>query len=242
MLKSYFKTAWRNLTRNKISSFINISGLSVGMFVAMLNGLWIRDEYSYNKYYQHYDRIVQVTTRFTNDGESSINTTMSYPLAMELKTNYQDNFSHFVIASWTGDRILSTGEKHISSSGQYMGTDAPEMLTLKMIYGSRAGLKELHSILLSASISRSLFGDINPVNRVIKINNRTDVKVTGVYEDFPLNTEFNNVRFIAPFELWVSENDWIEKRAAQDWNNHFLKIFVELKPGISFEQASASIK
>jgi putative ABC transport system permease protein len=242
MLKSYFKTAWRNLTRNKISSFINISGLSVGMFVAMLNGLWIWDEYSFNKYYQHYDRIAQVASLFTNDGESSINTTMSYPLAMELKTNYQDNFRHFVIASWTGDRILSTGVKQISSSGQYMGTDVPEMLTLKMIYGSRAGLKDLHSILLSSSISHALFGHIDPVNRVIKINNRTDVKVTGVYEDFPLNTEFSNLRFIAPFELWVSENDWIEKRAAQDWNNHFLKIYAELKPGISFEQASASIK
>jgi putative ABC transport system permease protein len=92
-----------------------------------------------------------------------------------------------------------------------MGTDVPEMLTLKMIYGSRAGLKDPHSILLSASISRALFGNTDPVNRVIKINNRTDVKVTGVYEDLPLNTEFNRLRFIAPFDLWVSENDWIKK-------------------------------
>ena len=242
MLKSYFKTAWRSLTKNKISSFINIAGLSVGMFVAMLNGLWIWDEYSYNKYYQHYDRIAEVMTHFSQDGESRINSTMSYPLAMELKTNYQDNFQHLVIASWTGDRILSTGEKQISVSGQYMGTDVPEMLTLKMIYGSRAGLKDLHSILLSASISRALFGNIDPVNRMMKINNHTDVKVTGVYEDLPLNTEFNKLRFIAPFDLWVSENDWIKERASQDWNNHFLKIFAEVKPGISFEQASASIR
>src|ERR1700722_16185101 len=239
MFKSYFRTSWRNLTKNKVSSFINISGLSVGMFVAMLNGLWIWDEYSFNKYHQHYDRIAQVMTHFSQDGESRINSTMSYPLAMELKTNYQDNFQHFVIASWTGDRILSTGEKQISVSGQYMGTDVPEMLTLKMIYGSRAGLKDLHSILLSASLSRSLFGNINPVNRMMKINNRTDVKVTGVYEDLPLNTEFSRLRFIAPFELWVSENDWIKERATQDWNNHFLKIFAEVKKGISFDQASA---
>ena len=242
MFKSYFRTSWRNLTKNKVSSFINISGLSVGMFVAILNGLWIWDEYSFNKYHQHYDRIAQVMTHFSQDGESRINSTMSYPLAMELKTNYQDNFQHFVIASWTGDRILSTGEKQISVSGQYMGTDVPEMLTLKMIYGSRAGLKDLHSILLSASLSRSLFGNINPVNRMMKINNRTDVKITGVYEDLPMNTEFSRLRFIAPFDLWVSENDWIKERAAQDWNNHFLKIFAEVKKGISFDQASASIK
>ena len=241
MLKSYFRTARRNLTKNKISSIINISGLSVGMFVAMLNGLWIWDEYSFNKYHQHYDRIAEVVSNTSGHDESGINTNMSYPLAMELKTNYQDNFQHFVIASWTGDGILSTGEKQISGSGQYMGTDVPEMLTLKMIYGSRAGLKDLHSILLSASLSRALFGNIDPVNRMLKINNRTDVKVTGVYEDLPLNTELNKIRFIAPFDLWVSENDWI-KRAAQDWNNHFLRIYAEVKPGISFEQASASIK
>ena len=242
MLKSYFRTAWRNLTKNKISSVINISGLSVGMFVAMLNGLWIWDEYSFNKYHQHYDRIAQVMSYTYGHDESGINNTMSYPLAMELKANYQDNFQHFVIASWTGDRILSTGEKKISGSGQFMGKDVPEMLSLKMIYGSRAGLKDLHSILLSASLSRALFGNIDPVNRMMKINNRTDVKVTGVYEDLPLNSEFTRLRFIAPFDLWVSENEWITKRAAQDWNNHFLRIYAEVKPGISFEQASASIK
>ena len=242
MLKSYFKTAWRSLTKNKISSFINVAGLSIGMFVAMLNGFWIWDEYSFNKYHQHYDRIAQVATRYVNEDETRINTTMSYPLAMELKTNYQDNFRYFIICSSTGDRILSTGENQISASGQFMGKDVPEMLTLKMISGSRAGLKDPHSILLSATLSRALFGNIDPVNRMMKINNRTNVKVTGVYEDLPLNTEFNKLRFIAPFDLWVSENDWIKERASQDWNNHFLKIYIEVKPGISFEQASASIK
>ena len=123
-----------------------------------------------------------------------------------------------------------------------MGTDVPEMLTLKMIHGSRAGLKDPHSILLSASLSHALFGNIDPVNRMMKINNSSNVRVTGVYEDLPLNTEFNKLRFIAPFDLWVSENHWIKESAAQDWNNHFLKIYAEVKPGISFEQASASIK
>ena len=59
MLKNYFKIAWRNLFRNKISSFINIGGLTVGMAVAMLIGLWIYDELSFNKYHQNYDRIGQ---------------------------------------------------------------------------------------------------------------------------------------------------------------------------------------
>ncbi|HSZ32470.1 MAG TPA: ABC transporter permease [Puia sp.] len=242
MLKSYFLVAWRSLGKNKISSFINIFGLSVGMAVAIFNGLWIWDEYSYNKYHQHYDRIGQIMTRYTNNGESSLNSTMSYALALELKNHYADNFEHYVISTGTKEGILSIREKQISGTGEYMGQDAPEMLTLKMIYGARSGLKDTYSILLSASLARSIFGNTDPVNRMMKINNRSDVKVTGVYEDLPPNTEFRKAQFIAPFNLYLSNNDWIEKRTTQDWTNHFLKVYAEIKPTSSFAKVSASIE
>ena len=240
MLKSYFLVALRSLSKNKVSSFINIFGLSVGMTVAIFNGLWVWDEYSFNKYHQHYDRIGQVMTRYSNDGES-INSTMSYALALELKNHYADNFEHYVISSGTKEGIMSTPEKQISGTGEYMEPDAPEMLTLKMIHGTRSGLKDPHSILLSASLARSLFGNIDPVNRTIKINNHDDVKVTGVYEDLPLNTEFTKDHFIAPFELWLSDNSWVQN-AAEDWTNHFLKVYAEIKPASSFAKVSASIE
>ncbi len=242
MLKSYFLVAWRSLGKNKVSSFINIFGLSVGMAVAIFNGLWVWDEYSYNKYHQHYDRIGQVMTRYNQNGESSINSTMSYALASELKNHYADNFEYYVISSGLKDGILSTDEKQISGTGEYMQPDAPEMLTLKMIHGTRSGLKDPHSILLSASLARSLFGNTDPVNRLMKINNHNDVKVTGVYEDLPLNTEFTKDQFIAPFSLWLSNNDWIQKEAASDWTNHFLKVYAEIKPTSSFAKVSASIE
>jgi putative ABC transport system permease protein len=241
MLKSYFLVAWRSLGKNKISSFINIFGLSVGMAVAIFNGLWVWDEYSYNKYHQHYDRIGQVMSLYTHNGESSLNSTMSYPLALELKNHYADNFEHYVISSSRKEGFLSTSEKQISGTGEYMEPDAPEMLTLKMIHGTRAGLKDPHSILLSVSLARSLFGKTDPVNRTIKINNHDVVKVTGVYENLPLNTEFTKDQFIAPFELWLSDNSWVQK-ASQDWTNHFLKVYAEIKPTISFAKVSASIE
>ena len=242
MLKSYFLVAWRSFAKNKVSSFINIFGLSVGMAVAIFNGLWVWDEYSYNKYHQHYDRIGQVMTLYNHDGESSMNSTMSYPLAMELKNHYADNFEYYVISSGLKDGILSTSEKQISGTGDYMQPDAPEMLTLKMIHGTRAGLMDTYSILLSASLARSLFGNADPVNQMMKINNRSDVKVTGVYEDLPPNTEFRKDQFIAPFNLWLSNNDWIQKEAAQDWTNHFLKVYAQIKPTGSFAKVSASIE
>ena len=71
---------------------------------------------------------------------------------------------------------------------------------------------------------------------MIKINNHDDVKVTGVYEDLPMNTEFRKDQFIAPFELWLSGNSWIQK-AAQDWTNHFLHVYAEIKPAGIFAKS-----
>ena len=190
MFKNYFKIAWRNLIKNKASSFINIGGLSVGMAVAMLIGLWIWDELSFNKYHKNYDRIAQVMKYANYDEEPDVNKNLPYPLTVEIKENYKQHFKHIVTARQQAEFDLAAGEKKISKTGQFIDAGAPEMLTLKMLKGSWAGLKELHSIMLSASTARALFGDADPMNKLIKINNRIDVKVTGVYEDLPLNTQF----------------------------------------------------
>jgi len=86
MYKSYFKIGWRNLLRNKGYSLINIGGLALGMTVAILNGLAIWHEFSYNKFYENYDRIAHVaeTGIDRDNGGRWMGTTMTYPLATEL--------------------------------------------------------------------------------------------------------------------------------------------------------------
>ncbi len=244
MIKNYLKIAWRNLIKNKVSSFINIGGLAVGMAVAVLIGLWIWDELSFNKYHQNYDHIAQVRTRLIDPrtGETGINNSLQFPLVTELKTNYKNNFKHVVMASWDVDDILSAGDKKLSRTGLFMDPDAPEMLTLKMIYGSRGGLKDPHSIMLSESTSRAFFGNADPVNKLMKINNALDVKVTGVYEDLPLNSQFKDLKFLSPTDLWLIDNPWIKARALNDWQNHFLKIYVEINPNTDFKTVSRTIK
>ncbi|HMF72598.1 MAG TPA: hypothetical protein VK616_14065, partial [Flavitalea sp.] len=146
MFKNYFKIAFRNLVKNKISSFINIGGLTVGIAVALLIGLWIYDETGFNKYHQNYDHIAQIMVRGNDPKEGAfINNSLQYPIATELQTNYQSNFKHIVRASWVKEYILSAGDKKLSSKGQFMDEDAPEMLTLKMFKGNRSGLKDPHS-------------------------------------------------------------------------------------------------
>jgi putative ABC transport system permease protein len=244
MIKSYLKIALRNLLKNKASSLINIGGLAVGMAVAILIGLWIWDELSYNKYHQNYQSIAQVRTFDTKPGTNDIgiNPSLPFPLLTELKTHYKDNFKHIVMSSRDVDNILSAGDKRLSRTGLFMDADAPEMLTLKMIYGSRLGLADPHSIMLSASTARAFFGDADPVSKVMKINNKLDVKVTGVYEDLPLNTQFKEMKFLSTANLWIADNPWIKERAMSDWKNHFLRVYVQVNPGMDIKMVSAKIK
>jgi ABC-type antimicrobial peptide transport system permease subunit len=244
MIKNYLKVAWRNLVKNRVTSLINIGGLAVGMAVAMLIGLWVWDELSFDTYHKNYKTIGQIRTHLIDQRtrEQGVNSSVQFPLYTELKTNYKENFRHIVMSSWDIDNILSAGDKKLSRTGLYMDADAPEMLTLKMIHGSWAGLKDPYSIMLSESTAKAFFGDSNPVNQVMKINNKYNVKVTGVYQDLPLNTQFKDLKFLSPIDIWFADNPWIKQRTMTDWQNHFLKIYAEINPNTSFEQVSNSIK
>lgn len=244
MIRNYLKIAWRNLVKNRVSSMINIGGLALGMAVAMMIGLWAWDELSFNQYHQNYDSIAQVLTRLKDPrtGEPGMNTSMQYPLITELKNNYKTNFKYIVQTSWNEDDILSAGNKNLSRTGLFMDPEGPEMLTLKMIYGTRTGLGDPHSILLSESTAKAFFGNADPVNQVMKISNKSVVKVTGVYEDLPLNTKFKDLKFVGAFDLWLDNNPWMRQSAMTDWQNHFLKIYVQTAPNTTFQQVSHNIK
>jgi len=151
MFNSYFKIGWRNLLKNKGNSFINIGGLAIGMAVAMLIGLWIYDELGFNKYHRNYKTIARILRNGTANGETFTHPSMPYALGEELKTKYDNTFKHVVMAWQIGDHIISTGEKNISLSGEFMEASGPEMFTLNMIQGSWSGLIDPHSILLSQS-------------------------------------------------------------------------------------------
>src|SRR6202012_4248767 len=152
MIKNYLKIAWRNLVKNKASSFINIGGLAVGMAVAMLIGLWIWDELSFNKYHQNYDRIAQVMQKKTFNGTVSTMEGTSLPVEEELRKNYSSNFKHTGVMFWTGDHVLIVGDKKLSFQGTYVTSEIPEMFTLKMLKGSRNALKNPSSLLISQSV------------------------------------------------------------------------------------------
>ncbi len=241
MLKNYFKIGWRNLIKNKGYSFINIGGLAVGMAVAILIGLWVYDELSFNKQFENHDTIAKVTLNYTLNGEVRTGRYMSLPMSTALKNAYTDDFKYVLKSTFTEEHALAFGEKVITQPGNFMESDAPHMLTFKMLQGTRDGLKDPYSIMLSASLSKIIFGDENPLDKVLKIDGKVDAKVTGVYEDMPHNSEFAELAFIAPWALNTKINPW-QTYFENDWDNNFLKVFVQIAPHTSFDQVSAKIK
>jgi len=238
MVKNHFKVGFRNLLRSRGYSFINVGGLAVGMTVAILIGLWVYDEISFNYYHENISTIGQVMRNGTLNGNTLTTSYLPFPLAEEIRKEYGESFRHVLMCHPQDDHVLSEGDKKVGKSGVFIEAGGPEMFTLKMEKGSWDGLKDPHSILISASTATLFFGADDPVGKLLKIDNKLDVKVTGVYEDLPSNTNFSGAAFFAPWELYVSVNQWM---TTQGFKNNFLNVYVELQPNTDFEKASGRI-
>jgi len=239
MLTNYLTVAWRNLLRHKTHSAINVGGLAVGMAVAVLIGLWMWDELSFDRYHRNYDRIVRVHRHTTVNNVTGTGPILPYPLAHELKTKYGAYFKHVLMAWQVEDHTLSVGDKKVALPGQFIEPGAPEMLALDMQRGTWAGLRDPHSVVLSASAARALFGDGDALGKALKIDNAFDVTVTGVYADLPQNTHFQPVKYFLPWDLLTSAIPAIKE---QGWDNNFLSVYAELQPHAGADQVSARIK
>jgi ABC-type antimicrobial peptide transport system permease subunit len=133
--------------------------------------------------------------------------------------------------------ILAVANKKISANGDWTQADLPEMLTLRMIEGSRGSLKDPSSILLSRSLATALFGNTNALNRLVKVDNKMDLKVGGVYDDLPRNTSFYDTKFFLPW--YNDENYWSKQNT--DWHNHGPQLFVQLNDHADLTKTTAKI-
>ncbi|MFT4152488.1 ABC transporter permease [Parafilimonas sp.] len=239
MFKNYFKTAFRSLIRSKVYSIINIGGLAAGMAIAMLISLWVYDETSYNAYFKNYNSIARIKQNQTFEGKIYTQDAIPFPLGKALQTEHGSDFRHVIMSSWQGDHILNYGLKSITESGAFMDKGADEMLTLKMLHGMYGSLKDPNNILLSASAAKALFGNEDPMNRQLKIDNETEVRVSGVYSDLPQNTEFKDLSFIAPWDLYASKS-WVQK-IQDDWGDNSFQTFVQLADNVNMNDVNRKI-
>ncbi len=240
MIKNYFKIAFRNLFKNRASSFINIGGLAVGMAVAILIGLWIYDEVSFDKSFKNHDRIAQIMQRFTINGETGAGITIPFPMGDAIGKSFGNDFKHISMSSWNGGHVLSAGDKMLTKSGTFFEPDMLDMLSVKMLKGSSNSLNDPSSIILSASTANAYFGDADPLEKIMKIDNVLTVKVTGIYEDFPVNSSFSDVSFISPWKLFAEDQGF--KNVADPWRCNCYLGYVQVADNADMNKISAKIK
>ncbi len=241
MFKNYLKIAWRNLTKNKGYTIINVGGLALGMAVALIIGLWIMDELSHNSYFSNKNRIAQVFQSQTFNGETGTGPAIPRPLEMAFRESYMDNFKHMVMSSWTTPQYLKYKETSISREGNFTQREAPEMLDLNILKGEMDGIREINSIMLSESTAKALFGNEDPIGKAIEVNSQYDMMVTAVYEDIPFNTSFNDTHFLMPWDKYVSINEWI-KNAEDQWGNNSFQMFVQIADNTTMETVTEKIR
>ncbi|RYC69182.1 ABC transporter permease [Spirosoma sordidisoli] len=239
MIRNYLKIAFRNLAKNRVYSFINMFGLASGMAVAMLIGLWMYDELSFNKQFKHYDRLAKLWQFVKFDVEKASYDVLPIPLAQELRSKYPDFES--VGLSVSRNVILAAGERKLLKMGNYIEPDVIDMLSLNVVSGTRFGNTDINSILLSQSLAGALFGTGDPLNKLIRLDNKQTVKVAGVYQDFPANNTFSDVTFLVPWAFFAANDDGA-KRDKDEWDSNSYQIFAQLKPGADVGQVSAKIR
>jgi len=240
MFKSYLTIAWRSLLRNQGYSAINIGGLAVAMTIALLTALWVWDELSADKDNPHYDRLVQVMQQQTVDGRVITGYAIPRPLEAAMRSDYESDFSAISMSTWTNNNVLSWGDKSILQTGNFVQVDFPSMVALKMISGTDDGLKDPSSILLSSSTARSLFGATDPLNKMIRVG-KLDVKVTGVYENFPVNSNLNELNFLASWEQLAASEAYMQ-RSIDRWDNNSFQMFALLAPQTNLKSVAEKVE
>ncbi len=242
MFKNYFTIAWRNLVKNKVYSTINILGLAVGMAVAILIALWIWDEVTYNKYHTNHSQLAQVMTTFIdNDGKMETGSAVCMPLGNELHTKYGSDFKNISMASWNFGHVLVVGNTKITGNGMWVEANFPAMFSLKMIAGNKDALGDPSSILLSASLAKALFGNEPAINKMLRLDNKDNYKIAGVYEDFPQNTTLNETKLLLPWKKYITTEQWL-KNAPTQWNNHSWQSYVQMADNVDMDQETKKIK
>ncbi len=242
MLKNYLKIAWRNLLRSKFYSIINTLGLAAGMAVAMLIAFWIWDEITYDRYHANHKQLAQVMTTFFDDhGKKETGQAVCMPIGEELKSKFGSDFKNVSMASWNFGHVLAVDDKKITASGMWVESNFPSMFTVRMLKGNINGLSDPSTILINASLAKTFFGDADPINKIIRLDNKDNYKVAGVFEDFPRNTTLYDAKLFLPWKKYITTEQWL-KNAATQWNNHSWQAFVQVADYINMDKETEKIK
>ena len=240
MLHNYFKIAIRSLIKNPAYSFINIGGLAIGIASSILILLWVVDEYSYDTFHKNYDSIYKLYQSQQWAQGIGTGTSMPYPLKETIKTK-SSQIKYIVMTNWGEGNTLQVGEKKLNKLGLSASEDFFTMFSFNMLKGDpKTALNDPSSIVITESTAKAFFGDEDPINKLIKVDKGQDLKVTGVIQDVPRQSQFR-FDYVLPFAYYEATQGWV-RHSKDSWNNNSFQMYVQLQPGATETDANNSIQ
>ncbi|HET7118229.1 MAG TPA: ABC transporter permease [Hanamia sp.] len=231
MIKNYFKTAWRNLIKSKVFSFINILGLTIGITVCMMIFLFIINEFSFDNFHKDGDRIYRVMRGFENEGKISNVAYLSGPYAPALMNDFKGEIENVVRIN-KNDNLIAIGNNSFHEK-KVLDVDSNffSFFTFPLIKGNpKTVLQNPHSVVLTETTARKYFGSVdNAMGKTIVMDKDLPLKVTGIAKDVPSNSHIE-------FDLIVPLENYKDMGTMTIWINNGIYTYVKLAPNVNEAQ------
>lgn len=234
MLISYFKIAWRNLLKNKVFSFINILGLSIGIAVCFIILLFVQDELSYDRFNVKADRMYRVVFKASINGGKINESNVMPPVAGVLKKDYPE-VEEVTRLKFLGQPKITYQDKVFKGS-RFAGVDPSffSVFTLPLIKGdARTALSQPNSVVITQEEAHLLFGNEEPLGKLLSVGNGDLIKVTGVIEKIPDNAHFH-------FDAFASLEGFTEAKS-DSWMTSNFFTYIVLKEGYDYKKLEAKL-
>jgi ABC-type antimicrobial peptide transport system permease subunit len=236
MLQNYLKVAWRNIIRSKVFTFTNLLSLTIGITCTIIIFLWIQDELAFDKFHKNYSNIHQVMANRDFNNQVFTDQNMVMPLAAELEKS-DPQIKTAVVTTQENQRVLAYNDIKLKKRTFYVSEHYFDLFTWKFLKGNPANaLVDPSSIVLTQTAATSLFGNEDPINKVLRIDDDRNMKVTAVVADPPGNS---SIQFdgIMPFNY----SDEGVKRDMNEWVNSSWRVYVQTVLGANIAAADKTI-
>jgi len=238
MLANNLKFALRAIGRNKFHAVLNIMGLAIGIACTIMILMYLRDELSYDKHHENYQRIYRIESDFSIAGRHDKFAVTAFPLGPAMKLEYPEIEAFVRFFSPADNFIIRYDDRDFSEKMIfYADSSIFEIFTHPFIAGSPAhALTEPNSMVLTESLSRKLFGNEDPMNKVVQTQDNQNYRITGIISDLPANSHlrFNGLLSMSSVAQQVGFEQFNSLDPMRFWNVNPYTYFL-LVPGATME-------
>lgn len=238
MFKLNLKIALRNLWKNKGFTLINLGGLAIGLASCMILLLYVAYEWSYDRQFANSDKTYVVYQNAPANGKTFSWAWTPNAMAEEVAAKIP-GVKYASHSSYRNSNLITVGDKKVTGGVIFTDPSFVKILNYKFIKGNADQvLKGLNTVILTKSFAEKLFGNVDPINKTIKLDNQDVVKVEAIIEDVPANSSIT-FECLMPWALFEKREPWVR---GINWGNNMCLTLVQLKDNSYFDTANAMMK